>query len=55
MSILEKGQNAGENISFIEERKRRLLPIWKSLKREYRKVGWGKQKKVFGWHRQKDL
>ena len=45
MAILEKGQTEKE----------RLLPIWKLLEREYRKVDRGRQKKVFGWNSLKEL
>ena len=55
MTILEKGQNARENISFIEERKKKIAANMEVIEKRIQESRLGKAEESFGWHRQKDL
>ena len=47
MSILEKGQNAGENISFIEERKKKIAANMEVIEKRIQESRLGKAEESF--------
>lgn len=47
MTILEKGQNAGENISFIEERKKKIAANMKVIGKRIQESRLGKEEESF--------
>ena len=47
MSILEKGQNAGENISFIEERKKKIAANMEVIGKRIQESRFGKAEESF--------
>lgn len=47
MTILEKGQNAGENISFIEERKKKIAANMKVIRKRIQESRLGKEEESF--------
>lgn len=47
MSILEKGQNAGENISFIEERKKKIAANMEVIEKRIQESRFGKAEESF--------
>lgn len=47
MTILEKGQNAGENISFIEERKKKIAANMKVIRKRIQESRLGKAEESF--------
>ena len=53
MSILEKGQNAGENISFIEERKKKIAANMEVIEKRIQESRLGKAEESF-WMAQKE-
>ena len=47
MTILEKGQNAGENISFIEERKKKIAANMEVIRKRIQESRLGKEEESF--------